>query len=407
MAGVKPLPLLAAAILVAAACGVGDTEGHGDAAVWVSGEGTNWTRISHPALSGPGDQQMTGATTFEGTLVAVGINRLGGEVDGRVWLSLDALEWTVIDHPDLGGPGEQWMWSVSPAGPGLIAVGMAIEDDDADAAVWTSSDGVEWTRISDPDLGGPGDQSLVAITVFGDTVIAAGSDDGDAAIWTSHDGMTWSRVEEPEILGGEREQWIHGLAVGGPGVVAVGADGTAAGVWTSPDGSSWSRITDPQVFGGDGVQVMLEITSGEHGLIAVGSTTAYEAIYFLGRGAETKTDAAVWNSDDGLSWSRVENSDLGGVGDQSMYTVISWDSGLIAAGVDLADPRAGAVFDADYDTGQDVDAAVWLSTDGASWVKVRSPALGGEDWQDIFDVIVFGEVLVAVGGDDGGSGIAP
>ena len=397
-------PWLVAAFLMTSACGNALSDSQGDAAVWVSVDGVTWSRVNHPALGGPGDQQMTGVTRFGDLLVAVGINRLGGEVDGRVWLSEDGEEWRVVTDADLGGSGEQWIWSVIEAGPGLIAVGEIIDDDDADAVVWTSGDGVEWNRVTDLELGGLGDQRLTAVIAIEGTIIAAGSVEGDAAIWMSPDGISWSKIDDPGTFGGDGEQWISDLTTGGPGLVAVGADGTDAAVWASVDGSTWERIRNADVLGGDGHQEILSISSGEHGFIAVGSITTYEKIYFLGRGAETTTEAAGWASEDGLIWVRVKDpTSLEGVGNRSMYTVTMWGSTVVAAGIDSADPRAGEIFDAPYDSGQDVDAAIWLSTDGRSWTKIRSPALGGDDWQDIYDIVVFGDSLVAVGGDDRGS----
>ena len=56
-----------------------------------------------------------------------------------------------------------------------------------------------------------------------------------------------------------------GVTVGGPGVVAVGREGSApdtdAAVWTSPDGITWSRIPDDEaVLGGELPQEMVGVT---------------------------------------------------------------------------------------------------------------------------------------------------
>ena len=87
-----------------------------------------------------------------------------------------------------------------------------------------------------------------------------------------------------------------------------------------------------------------------------------------------------------------------------MHRVVVWESRLIGVGYDLA--RGGNVEEglAPFGSGLDVDAAVWTSSGGRAWTRVSSRALGGEDWQDIWDVVVVPEVgLIAVGGDDLGT----
>jgi hypothetical protein len=108
-------------------------------------------------------------------------------------------------------------------------------------------------------------------------------------VWTSPDGITWSRVHDDEaVFGGERDQVMVSVTVGGPGLVAVGSDGSGgdedAAVWTSPDGFTWSRVPhDEAVFGGEGDQVILSVTIGGPGLAAVGREVS---------GGDS--DAAVW-----------------------------------------------------------------------------------------------------------------
>jgi hypothetical protein len=47
----------------------------------------------------------------------------------------------------------------------------------------------------------------------------------DAAVWTSPDGITWSRVPQDEaVFGGERNQQMTSVTIGGPGLVVVGSD---------------------------------------------------------------------------------------------------------------------------------------------------------------------------------------
>ena len=76
-------------------------------------------------------------------------------------------------------------------------------------------------------LGGAGNQGMLSVTAGGPGLVAVGVDrpggDADAAVWTSVDGITWSRVPHDEaVFGGAA---IQSVTAGGPGVVAVGGDG--------------------------------------------------------------------------------------------------------------------------------------------------------------------------------------
>ena len=78
------------------------------------------------------------------------------------------------------------MSSVTAGGPGLVAVGWGFADfDDDDAAVWTSADGLTWSRVpyDDSALGGEGFQSMTSVTTGGPSLVAVGLEEGRAAVW--------------------------------------------------------------------------------------------------------------------------------------------------------------------------------------------------------------------------------
>ncbi len=319
----------------------------GDAAVWTSSDGISWLRVPHDeAVFGGGDfQEMVSVTVGGPGLVAVGMGR--SSFDAAVWTSPDGISWSrVPDGEDvLKGEGDQQIRRVTAGGPGLVAVGVDFSGGDGDAAVWTSPDGISWSRVPHDEavFGGEGFQAMSGVVVGGPGLVAVGSDltgDDDGAVWTSPDGISWSRVPHDEgVFGGEGDQWMRRLTAGGPGLVAVGVDTWAAAVWTSSDGISWSRVPhDESVFGGEGNQAMVSVTVGGPGLVAVG-------LERVGGNA----DAAVWTSPDGISWSRVPHyeSVFGGERNMEMFSVTVGGPGLVAVGLD----RLGSEF----------DAAVWVT----------------------------------------------
>ena len=188
-----------------------------------------------------------------------------------------------------GGESDQLMDSVTSGGPGLVAVGFDETGADLDGAVWTSPDGFTWSRVPDDEavFGGEGFQSMRSVIAGGPGLVAIGVDesggDPDGAVWTSPDGITWSRAPHDEtVLGGGDSQVMSSVTSGGPGLVAIGFDDRGGdqdgAVWTSPDGITWSRV-----FGGEGPQGMSSVTAGGPGLVAVG---------WQYRGGDL--DAAVW-----------------------------------------------------------------------------------------------------------------
>jgi hypothetical protein len=235
--------------------------------------------------------------------------------------------------------------------------------------VWTSVDGFTWTRVPDDEevFGGRGEQQMVSVTAGGPGLVAVGNDgaagneQANAAVWTSVDGLTWSRVPHEEaVFGGPGEQQMNSVTVGGPGLVAVGSseeeevgpDDAAgepadvnhdAAVWTSPDGLTWSRVPhDEAVFAvsigsADMTEIMLSVTAAGPGLVAVGFDSHDQCGW----------DAAAWTSPDGLTWSQVPNPntcpDPNGSYEQ-MLSVTDAGPGLVAVGWEWADDPGAAVW---------------------------------------------------------------
>ena len=299
-----------------------------------------WSRVPHDeAVFGEGGPITYGVTAGGPGLVAVGSDGSDdGGLDAAVWTSPDGITWSRVPHDEttFSGGGDLVMRSVIAGGPGLVAVGSDWSGDDVVAAVWTSPDGITWSRVPHDEsvFGGGGDQLMASVTAGGPGLVAVGSDylgDGaGAVVWTSPDGIAWSRVPHDEaVFGGEHSPQMYGVTAGGPGLVAVGSDGGfRAVVWSSPDGITWSRVPhDEPIFGGEGLPVMNSVTAGGPGLVAVGSDQPFDS---------ANNNAAVWTSPDGITWSRVPHDEavFGGEGDYVMVSVTAGGPGLVAVGSD-------------------------------------------------------------------------
>jgi len=154
-----------------------------DAAVWVSSDGVSWDRVDGGgAFGGPGNQTMYDVVAGGPGLVAVGFEETPEGYDGAVWVSPDGTDWSRVADPEgvLGGPGSQVLEAVVAGGPGLVAFGV---EEYADQVVWSSPDGMTWARET------PG--SIVSRGPGGDFVDIATGPSGPAAFW---DGQIWLGV---------------------------------------------------------------------------------------------------------------------------------------------------------------------------------------------------------------------
>ena len=333
---------------------------------------SEWSLVIHGDTPFDGDDDSGVAAMVAGGPGFVAVGSGGGRA--AVWTSVDGREWARVPHDAqvFGGAAETWMTDVTVGGPGLVAVGgeqscievevldknglprvdeVARPEPDTEcsgvqAVVWTSTDGVEWLRVPHDEavFGGSKFYRMSAVTRGGPGLVVVGrseesgpdglnlegeSVDIDAAVWTSVDGTTWSRVEDPAVLGGERQQEMADVTAGGPGLVAVGREGTGywwdnsrqdAAVWTSVDGVHWSRVShDEEVFSIAGEPVMRSIAAGGPGLVAVGWSSP------------NFSPSPGWTSVDGHTWSVVAPEELAGI-DATSVVATAGGHGVVAVG---------------------------------------------------------------------------
>lgn len=156
--------------------------------------------------------------------------------------SVDAAAWYPVsifpDDPELGTAR---MTAVTPTWFGFLAVGWTPRGGKS----WWSNDGRSWTAAlyDDPSMLNAQPTSVVASD---SEIVAVGSIEGPdgaahPAIWTSDDGLAWSRtLDVPATTSG----FVSSVIRTATAFVAVGAldraDGAAIATWTSKDGSTWN-----------------------------------------------------------------------------------------------------------------------------------------------------------------------
>ena len=210
-------------------------------------------------------QVMTAVTVWQGGLVAVGKYHLpDSSTEGfAAWTSPDGLTWSRAPHDQAEYEWTSDVWDVLAWEGGLVAVSQW-------ARVFTSSDGVRWTRHDMGDTGG----AITALAATPQGLVAVGSDTNyhGARAWTSRDGISWNLVFEDAEAGP-----MYDVTAWDGGFVAVGGDGIdRAAVWTSDNGLTWTQVPLDPAAASRGT--MVSVAPGGSGLVAVGYSAAF---YFL------------------------------------------------------------------------------------------------------------------------------
>ena len=144
-------------------------------------------------------------------------------------------------------------------------------------------------------------------------------------------------------------------------------DGDAA-VWTSEDGVTWRSLPLDESIIND--SRMFDVVDGENGFLAVGADTTDKNLI-----------VKVWASEDGINWKSVPHQkDFESKDDLQMRAITGYRHGYVAVG---------------YDGLKDSSAA-WTSEDGLNW-QLTSSIDHNLDQEGMYDVAASENVIVAVG----------
>ena len=226
---------------------------------------------------------------------------------------------------------------------------------------------VAWEQATVP--GSPSPSASITIVPGGEGLIAIGFDGAFGTIlWTSPDGREWTDITPADFA----SVGIVSVVEFGGGLVGVGrgdtinVDANQAAVYRSDDGVTWRRVD-----AGDEMQgQLIDVVATDDGLYAVGGVPGADA-------------AGVWHSVDGETWERT-----GGDFEHAfMWAIAEGGPGLVAVG---------------WRRNPEPDLAVWTSPDGAEWTLAPDPeGFAGFEGTDVIDL---DGTLVMVGGALDGSG---
>ena len=231
-----------------------------------------------------------------------------------------------------------------------------------------------WGRVDNGDaFDSRGDLVLTAMAYDGARLVAVGYEQPSPVvgeffptaptIWQSADGIDWAQ-STLQALGELRD-----VIAFDEGFIAVGqTDAGTAAVWNSDDADFW-ELVEVEPVAGVGSARMLGLTQGPDGaFVAVG----VEMYLPVSSGPGPDLDAAVWLSEDGEAWQRVEDSAFGLIGYQPNNE--GEFNGEIVDVDYMPDVGYVAVGSASLSGDDEVDfptqmPAVWVSADGLSWQR--------------------------------------
>jgi hypothetical protein len=301
-----------------------------------------------PAMTGHQYLSLGGIARLGDGWVAVGSSGLrdGEELlfDLRAFRSDDGRTWSQVDATGLDGPADAT--GLITVDDGVIALGtLRTANDPAQGGfrpvAWHSADGQRWTAVALPTGEGT-EGSVHAAVVTGDEVLAVGRVDDTGAMWSSTDkGASWTLVERDGI---EATLSLSHIAAQGEVLVASGmtpphGDGDGEGshllVFSTDGGRSWHEAAEPPpsnrrvafaspVFAGGGHFFTLG-----HSFIDARSDP--ELCYADIELCRRDSVAALYVSDDGDRWSRVDTSRIGDADAGDVDAITATDDGRIIA----------------------------------------------------------------------------
>lgn len=300
-----------------------------------SPDGVTWTNQSS------GSSQSLAAATWTGSqYIAVGAElKPRGISRGAIYTSPDAITWT---HRDAAT--DMPLYSIAQSPTRLVAVG-------AIGAIVTSTNGVDWTSVGDPNSTINAFQSVIWA---GNQFVAVGGRNGvdPAVVATSPDGIQWTVRDLPAEWG----TILQGVAWNGSQFVAVGWSGV---IITSPDAVTWT--------------LQPKLTSFEGYSDVVWSGSQFVAAGLFG---------SIITSRDGFNWTKREEP-----GAPYSYERLTWTGKQFVAVGAQNSGSAGTGSDPTLNSG-----IIRTSPDGVTWTTQVN---GGINF--LYGVAASNDKVVAVG----------
>ena len=346
---------------------------------WTSPDGITWTgvgsesglHLGRATEEGPCPELVDVAFGPAGYVAIGRVTRARTEAEPKgepktaIWRSTDGLAWERVSTGDAFGP-RSWVSAIAGTTDGYLIVGAKRLPKRANAAAWTSTDGVTWVAAPDDpalaagghvDLGGGFEGS------GGMTSVASGPDGFLAA------GGICRKAAEDRAGGGE-----YLASAGSVRVAEVSGRGTGCvpAVWRSADGQTWQR----QVLRGSPPLVVTDSVMGPDSVAVLGTKAILGE---MGPAGPTLTVL------EGATTTPVDLEKQQGV--QILWALGVGSDGFLALGVPLPSDGVPGSY------------GMWTSADGLTWQPVADPPTLPENANVLTgaDIATDPERLVVVG----------
>jgi hypothetical protein len=325
----------------------------------------DWIRVVPESAN----TEFRAATVGNGRIVAVGGGRgedgasesNGQPIGASVWISDDAVSWSRVEDDSFSAHAYaasiyDGMYAVAFGNDRFVAGGLL----DADAAIWTSPNAEDWTRVESPSLGGSGLQEIKSITAGGPGWVAVRRSELEGRIWVSNDGNTWLAIENPSFA----RVWFESVDQQHDQLVATGraipiSDQQALSLtWVSIDGIDWEPLPQTTDVGSETHSIAVNPTNGSQ--LAL-------------------NDFGVWSSNDnGATWVELVTSNGIPPFAHPIHSVVWLGDTIVAVHPEVGtftSTDGGATWSRDRDHGVDIGWVYSLVT-----LDTKLITLGSEIW---------------------------
>jgi hypothetical protein len=385
----------------------------GRAAMWYSTNGARWTRLAdaEKVVDAADQPEVNALVVAPNGVWAAGSVVDGTDHDGAVWTSTDGIHWSKVDSAKRAftGDGDHVIEDLASVGTGFVAVGAVRTGPEWMPASWISPDGLSWSEASEsfpmtpvPATDDVGTTVSAVTDVVGGGLVAVGGSPSAQRVWTSSDGLSWTEIAlpaGPATAGG----WHLGL-VAGAGTTTVVADDVVGEPHLLVDSAgAWKEVTGTaNPFGPAGVEAMPTSLVSDDGRL-------YLAVDVLSHGAALGHDswsAMVLSSADGSSWTLEASG--GPFAGHRLHALLPVTGGLAAAGGQAGPSGRTGPPNQTGPSGQAPAATLWSSSAspssplGQAWVAAGTPATFGGGSSPPEDALALARVgldVVAVGSE--------
>ena len=274
----------------------GASNGNAGGEVWRLGQEGQWLQVSGDGFgSGSVNPAIIDLAIFQGKLYAG--SGWNNEAPGQVWRSADGTNWQPVTT-DGFGVGENIAVTNFVIYKGMLYAGTGSVS--GSAQIWRSStgDSGSWTQVA------PDEPGLVGnVTGFADykgvlyTALEPASGAGEPMqVWRSTNGSDWTTITDFGFGESSNESTGGFAQFGGYLYLGTRNEATGAQLWRTLDGLNWEQV----VGNGFGDLNNIKIES-----LLVYDDLLYAATYNSAMGLQ------LWRSADGLDWEQVTANGFG------------------------------------------------------------------------------------------------